>query len=417
MSLANKYRPRTVDEIYGQDNVKALLNNLDKVKSHLFLFHSRVPGVTKTTSARILASTLNCLSENKPCGTCNNCKLIFEEKTADIEELNFASERGIDDARELQNRSRLTPFDLNKRIFILDEFHQATTPAQNSLLKIFEEAPSHSYFIICTTDISKIIPTIQSRSTVVELLPGSVENIVKTLSNICDKEDIKYEDSGLTAIAESCNGSYRNAIMTLENCRSHGLIINDKLVNKVVGVSDKALIKSVIDAFLNKSLPDLVKFLNVCLTTHVNIKDLCKEATETCLIYAESTKLKIYTDLLNVFAEAQLQANDTLVYSVLVKAVQVPRAIPPQSYIDNISNLCKKLGCMVEFTEHNYAILDFNKGIQIAVVKNEEQQIYGLVKWKMLMSNIPKIIENKNPVTFIQLQNNNLITQNKNITL
>ncbi|MEG4602605.1 DNA polymerase III subunit gamma/tau, partial [Microcoleus sp. F6_B3] len=163
-----KYRPKNLQELVGQDTIKTTLTNAitsDKI-AQAYLF-TGPRGTGKTSTARILAKSLNCLNSKKPtatpCGECSSCKTIDSCSSLDVTEIDAASHNGVDDARELIQHSNFAPAMSRYRIWILDECHQLSTSAQNALLKCLEEPPAHVVFILCTTEAHKVLPTIISR--------------------------------------------------------------------------------------------------------------------------------------------------------------------------------------------------------------------------------------------------------------
>lgn len=213
---ARKYRPDTFDSVVGQKSITATLKNAIK-NNHLaqaFLFcGSR--GVGKTTTARILAKTINCenITENtEACGECNFCKTFQEGKSLNVYELDAASNNSVDDIRELISQVRVAPQMGKKKVYIIDEVHMLTTNAFNAFLKTLEEPPAHAIFILATTEKHKIIPTILSRCQIFDFNRIGVKDIAEHLKDIAQKESVEAEDSALHIIAEKADGALRDAL-------------------------------------------------------------------------------------------------------------------------------------------------------------------------------------------------------------
>jgi len=214
-----KYRSQTVDELdltEVREKLKSVISSQNF--PHAFLF-SGPRGTGKTSAARILSKALNCESPKKggePCNKCGICKAITKGESLDIVEIDAASHRGIDDIRGLREGVKLAPASSRRKVYIIDEAHMLTTEASNALLKTLEEPPSHVVFILATTNPEKLIDTIRSRTTNINFAKASVDEILRSLTRIVDSEGIKIKKESLEAIAEFSDGSFRDAVKTLE---------------------------------------------------------------------------------------------------------------------------------------------------------------------------------------------------------
>src|SRR5256714_8299026 len=220
-ALYRKYRPQNFDEVIGQEAVSRTLKNAignDQVRQAYLFAGPR--GTGKTSMARILAKSLNCVNGPTiaPCGVCESCVSIAAGTSLDVIEMDAASQRGIDDIREIRDRVVLQPAGgpHARKVYILDEAHQLTDAAWNALLKLIEEPPPHLVFVFCTTDLSKVLATVRSRCQTFVFQRPRLQDLVKRLRMIADAEKIDVADQALALIARGARGSYRDAESTLD---------------------------------------------------------------------------------------------------------------------------------------------------------------------------------------------------------
>src|SRR5271169_4062926 len=217
--IARKYRPQTFDDVVGQHLATDTLKNaiLTERVAHGYIF-SGARGVGKTTTARILAKAVNCFAGPTitPDGTCPSCLEIAAGNSVDVQEIDAASNRGIDEIRELREAVRYLPARDRYKIFIIDEAHMLTTEAFNALLKTLEEPPPQSLFIMATTEAHKLPATIQSRCQHFAFRLLDYTEILGQLQSICTAEKIQADEGALSALAEAGEGSLRDALSLLD---------------------------------------------------------------------------------------------------------------------------------------------------------------------------------------------------------
>ena len=236
-----KWRPQTLAELVGQEQVtQTLANALTSGRvSHAYLFYGP-RGTGKTSTGRILAKALNCLTNGKgePCNKCDMCRAITEGHALDVIEVDAASNTGVDDIRSLREKVNYAPNQARYKVYIIDEVHMLSNSASNALLKTLEEPPPQVIFILATTEIHKMLPTIMSRCQRFDFRRISREAVISKLKKICKKEGIKLEKEGLNLIARSATGSLRDAENLLEQLTTYyGTEISLNQVQAILGIT------------------------------------------------------------------------------------------------------------------------------------------------------------------------------------
>jgi len=283
--LYRKYRPQTFQEIIGQAHIAQTLTNAiaGNSISHAYLFCGP-RGSGKTTIARVFAKAISCENRKEgqfePCNECSSCLEIGRGNAMDLVEIDAASHRGIDDIRELRDGIKFSPVKAKYKIFIIDECHQLSKDAANALLKTLEEPPAHAVFILATTEIHKMIPTIISRCQRFDFKRLQTPEIIKKLEYISDKEGIKFEKSALSLIALNARGSFRDAESLLDECLSFSgktTQIRTEDVENLLGIIEIGHISKFIDLILAKNTKDAVLFINSMVDGGVDLQEFTRE--------------------------------------------------------------------------------------------------------------------------------------------
>ncbi|MBU3923193.1 DNA polymerase III subunit gamma/tau [Patescibacteria group bacterium] len=265
--LYRKYRPQTFSEVSGQDHVvKTLLSALKSGKvAHAYLF-AGPRGVGKTTTARLLAKAVNCLDSSslEPCNKCDSCLEIMENRAMDLIEIDAASNRGIEEIRELRERIRFTPIKGKYKVFVIDEAHQLTKEAFNALLKTLEEPPAHAIFILATTEAHKMLPTIISRVQRFDFKKFGLNDILDRLELISKKEKVKADKKALRIIALNAEGHMRDAESMLGKVMafSGDKEISVEDVENILGIVDINLAIKFIDLLADKDSKKALEFID-----------------------------------------------------------------------------------------------------------------------------------------------------------
>ena len=275
--LARKWRPKFFSEVSGQDHVvKPLQNSLNKDKVHHAFLFTGTRGVGKTTIARLLAKALNCEKgvSSEPCGECQPCTSIDDGNFIDLIEVDAASQRGIDDTRELLENSQYTPSTGRYKVYLIDEVHQLTKEAFNALLKTLEEPPPHMKFLLATTESEKIPITVLSRCLKFNLKKISEDTIQQRMIDICKKEKIKYEDNALALISQASDGSMRDGLSLLDQALAYGdYNLSTEQIENMLGTIDINYTINLLVAIFNQdnettSVKRLKKWMNCIQTIH-----------------------------------------------------------------------------------------------------------------------------------------------------
>lgn len=311
--LYRKYRPKTFDEVVGQNNNINLLKEaiIDNKISHAYIF-SGPRGTGKTSTAKIFAKAINCI-DNKNGNPCGKCQTCINTGSSDIYEIDAASNTGVDQMRELIDNIKLTPLESKYKVYIIDEVHMLSTSAFNALLLTLEEPPAHAVFILATTNVEEVPITVLSRCQRLDFKKISNSDLISSLKSISNKENIKIDDDAIEEIAEYSEGGLRDALSILDQLsklnkkitidvvlNSIGLVSNEKIdklfksidtnnINEIEhfvseikhnAVDYKTLIKKIINIFKEKAI--LIKENEIKTNiSFENIKKLCFELSDT----------------------------------------------------------------------------------------------------------------------------------------
>lgn len=264
-AIYRKYRPDTFDKVYGQKHITDILKNQIETKniSHAYIF-SGSRGTGKTSCAKIFARAINCLNlqDGNPCNKCENCMSSLEESTLDIVEMDAASNRRIDDIRELRDKVIYPPTKLKYKVYIIDEAHMITNEGFNALLKIMEEPPKHLVFILATTEIDKIPQTILSRCQRYEFKMINAKDISDNIKYILNDLNRKMDDDAIELIANKADGAMRDALSILDQVLSiEKENITKQDINDILGIVDNKGIFKLVNSIIKKDASEVLNNL------------------------------------------------------------------------------------------------------------------------------------------------------------
>lgn len=279
-ALYRKYRPLTFDDVVSQPHITRTLANqiMNNKTAHAYLFTGS-RGTGKTTCARILAKAVNCLHpvNGNPCLECEICRDADENALADIIEIDAASNNGVNDVRDLRDGAIYTPERCKYKVYIIDEVHMLTKEAFNALLKIMEEPPPHVKFILATTEVHKVIPTILSRCQRYDFHRILTEDIISRLKYVAEKENITLDDTAAELIAKTADGGMRDALSLLDQCTAYSDNITEEVVANAAGIAGRGYLFDIIDAIVQHNAAGAVEVIQKLYDLSKDMQKLCNE--------------------------------------------------------------------------------------------------------------------------------------------
>ncbi len=282
-ALYRKYRPKTFEDVVGQDHVTTTLKNEIKNQkiAHAYIFTGS-RGTGKTTCSKILAKAVNCLNpvDGNPCGECEICKGIDDGSILDVVEMDAASNNGVDNIRQLREEAYFTPARAKYRVYIIDEMHMLSSGAFNALLKILEEPPAHVVFILATTEVHKVAATIMSRCQRFDFRRIDTPTIASRLKYVAECENARLTDDAATLIGHLSEGGMRDALSLLDLCMSGKEEITVDTVKTASGIGGDNSVETLVCAIRDRDMTSALKAVDEAYNLSVDIQRLCVELME-----------------------------------------------------------------------------------------------------------------------------------------
>ncbi|WMM24552.1 DNA polymerase III subunit gamma/tau [Tissierella sp. MB52-C2] len=329
-ALYRQYRPKNFDDVLGQKHITITLKNQIQKENvgHAYLF-SGTRGTGKTSTAKIFSRAVNCLNshDGNPCNECEICKGILDESIIDVIEMDAASNRGIDDIRELRDKVVYPPARAKYKVYIIDEVHMLTIQAFNALLKTLEEPPKHLIFILATTEPEKLPQTILSRCQRFDFKRITTKDIIENMRGICSKLGLEVDGKVLSLIARNSDGAMRDALSLLDQCISFGKgKINYEDAIGILGIVNTGLITNIIDNIIGKNLESVLEIIDEVIQNgkdiHQFIKDLIMHFRNLMIIKTSKNPLELI-DIDEELLEKYMEQSKNLELSFILKSLDI----------------------------------------------------------------------------------------------
>lgn len=305
-ALYRKFRPKTFDDVMGQEHITTTLKNQIKNNNiaHAYLF-SGTRGTGKTSTAKVFARAINCTnnSDGNPCNECEACKGILDETIMDVIEMDAASNTSVEDIRDLREKAKYPPSKCRYKVYIIDEVHMISKGASNALLKILEEPPKHLIFILATTEPQRLPATILSRCQRFDFKRITVKDIIKNMQNILDEIGIKVDPRGLSLIARNSDGAMRDALSLLDQCLSFsGEEMTYDYILSILGVVNNDIIYEITDSIIEKNADKALELIEHIVQ---NGKDINQFIKDLILHFRNLMVIKVSDNTENIIDETE----------------------------------------------------------------------------------------------------------------
>lgn len=375
-ALYRRYRPKTFDEMLGQNHITTTLKNqVEKGNiGHAYLF-SGTRGTGKTSAAKIFSRAVNCLNPNhgNPCNQCENCKEILEETTMDVIEMDAASNRGIEDIRTLRDKVIYPPTKIKYKVYIVDEVHMLTKEAFNALLKTLEEPPKHLIFILATTEPEKLPQTILSRLQRFDFKRITIRDLIHNMKSITEELGIQVEDEVLSLIARNSDGAMRDALSLLDQCLSFSgerLTYEDAI--DILGIANRDLIFNIVDDIKDKSTEKALLTIDEIIQDGKDIQQLIKDIINHFRNLMIIKLSKNPTEIIEVDnIERYIQQSESLDIEYILKALNILTTAETQGKWSTSPRIILEMAIIKLINEENLSLEERVKRLEKGLVEEK----------------------------------------------
>ena len=378
-ALYRRYRPSKFEDFAGQKQVVEIIQKAIKNSkvAHAYLFCGP-RGTGKTSMAKMLAKSVNCTNENKPCEMCENCIQANNNIHGDIIELDAASNNGVDQIRDIIEKSKYLPVIGKYKVYIIDEVHMLTSSSFNALLKILEEPPTHVIFILATTEPHKILPTIISRCQRFNFLKVNNEDIVKRMMNLLEKENVIYTIPALNSIAELSGGGVRDALSLLEQVVATGNEVNEEMVSFIFGKKNVSEYISLISSIINNEFEKLLVITNDIIEKGNDLKKITNDIINICksiIIYNKTENTKLISGI--EFKKEDLEIIKMFDTAQILKIANIMMECEEKyKLVDNIETLFElSMIKALSAVEHKVVVNDIKEEVNKEIVEIVEEEV------------------------------------------
>ncbi|MBA1335547.1 MAG: DNA polymerase III subunits gamma and tau [Firmicutes bacterium] len=416
-ALYRQYRPKVFEEVIGQEHISTILRNqiTGGRVAHAYLF-TGTRGTGKTSTAKIFARAVNCLdnSRGNPCNVCTVCKMDLEGKLIDVVEIDAASNRGVDEIRDLREKVKYPPAEGKYRVYIIDEVHMLTAEAFNALLKTLEEPPAHVIFILATTEPQKLPATILSRCQRFDFKRISVDDIAARLKFVLEKQGLEAEEGAIQLIAETADGAMRDALSVLDQCAvfQEGRLTVEHVVSvlgmagdgylfdlsKAVLNSDAAGCIEIVDTIVREGkdigqlFKDTIQHFRDIMIAKVSpegLKDISQEKRDRLTDLAGSTGLNPMIRAINTLSEAEAKAKWSSQPRIFLEVALIKLCEPSMdSSVEGMEERISRLEELIfnknDAINNNSAVGQEKKAIQEHKASKAEETVTGSVEKETL---------------------------------